>query len=154
MSRTFIVAACVPLLVGCSNSQRIQVASSDIPYSKQFTMQSGDALVFQLPDGKSVAVWCEKPKFGVMAAEQTTMSGLKTAWGERPFKRPEPLRQQVGPDTYVSAGWQSYIEQGSVTTIGDSTSEYELFVGDLRISIVEDLKATGSLPVTINFTKR
>jgi hypothetical protein len=90
----------------------------------------------------------------MMLAEQTTKSGLKTGWGERPFKRPKPLEQKVGPNSYVSAGWQSYTVQGAVTTVGDSTTEYELFVGDLRLSIVEDLKATGSLPVTMNVRRK
>src|SRR2546427_8439541 len=44
-------------------------------------MQKGDAHEFQLPDGKTVAVWCERPGFGMILGEQTTRSGLKTAWG-------------------------------------------------------------------------
>ena len=154
MPRVFLIVFLAVLLAGCSPSQRIQITSSDVPYSKQFQMREHDAYVFQLPDGKTVAVWCERPEFGFMAAEQATKSGLKTAWGERPFKRPKPLQKQVGPNSYESAGWQSYITQGSVTTTGDDTSEYELFVGDLRFSIVEDLQATGSLPVTINVTRK
>jgi hypothetical protein len=115
-------------------------------------MQEGDVYEFQLPDAKTVAVWCEKPAFG-MLAEQTTKSGLKTAWGERAFKRPESVKRQVGPNSYESAGWNSYIVQGVVRTIGGTSTEYELFIGRFRFSIIEDLRATGSLPVTILITR-
>jgi hypothetical protein len=117
-------------------------------------MHKGEAYEVELPDGKTVAVWCEQPKFAMMLAEQTTKSGLKTAWGERAFRRPESLMRQTGPNTYESAGWKSYIVQGVVTTSGDRTSEYELFVGDLRFTIIEDLRATDALPVTIKITRK
>src|SRR4051812_28666007 len=119
MVAAFVIAAFAVgagLLTGCSHPKRIEIASSEIPYSKQLQMQKGDAYVFRLPDGKSVAVWCERPRHIMMLAEQETRSGLKTAWGERPFKRPKAVRQQVGPNSYALAGWQSYIAQGSVTT--------------------------------------
>lgn len=142
------------LLVGCSRPQRVLIASSDVPFSKQLQMHKGDAYEFQLPTGKMVAVWCESPGSDIMMAEQTTKSGLKTAWGERPFKHPELLMKQVGPNSYESAGWKSYIAQGSVTTIGDTTSEYELFVDDFRFAIIEDIRASNSLPVTIKITRK
>lgn len=133
----------------------IQIASSDIPYAEQFKMRQGDAFVFHLPEGKTIAVWCERPPSMMMLAEQTTASGLKTAWGERPFVRPEPLEKQIGPNSYESAGWKSYISQGAVTTsTGTMTSEYVLYVDDLQFSIIEDLKATNSLPVTIRIIKK
>lgn len=134
ISRILSTAVSAALLVGCSSPQRVLVASSDVPFSKQLQMHKGDAYEFRLPDGKTVAVWCERPRFGIMLGEQTTKSGLKTAWGERAFKQPEPLMTQVGPNSYESAGWKSYIVQGTVATTGDRTSEYELFVGDLRSS--------------------
>src|SRR5437773_8676579 len=106
MPRFFSITVLAVLLAGCSSPQRVQVTSSDIPFSKQFKMQNGSAYEFQLPDGKTVAVWCEQPKFGMMLGEQTTKSGLKTAWGERAFKRPEPVRTQIAPNSYRLAGWQ------------------------------------------------
>ena len=154
MPRLLFIAILIPLFVGCSPSQREQVAASAIPFTKQVQMLKGDAYEFQLPNGKMVAVWCEQPEFGMMLGEQTTRSGLKTAWGERAFKHPEPLRRQIGPNSYESAGWKSYIVQGAVTTTGDRTSEYELFVSDLRFAIIEDLRATEALPVTIKITRK
>jgi hypothetical protein len=148
-----IIAVSLALLAGCSRAQRIQVGSADIPFLKQLQMQKGDAYDFQLPDGKTVAVWCVRSRFE-MAGEQTAKSRLQTAWGERPFERPEVLMRQIGPGTYESAGWKSYIAQGAVTTMGDRTSEYELFVGDLRFSIIEDLRASNSLPVTIKIKRK
>ena len=154
MMRFLSITLLVALLVGCSSPQRVQVGSSDIPFTKQFQMHKGNAYEFHLPDGKTVAVWCEQPDFVMTLGEQTTKSGLKTAWGERAFKQPEPLRQQIGPNTCASAGWKSYIVQGAVTTTGDRTSEYELFIGDLRFTIAEDLRATDALPVTIRITRK
>src|SRR6185295_17779987 len=106
--RTLLIIISIFGLSGCStprtgsHSQRVQVAASVIPFTKQLQMQKGDAYEFQLPDGKTVAVWCERREFG-MLGEQTTKSGLKTAWGERAFKRPESLMRQVGPNSYESA---------------------------------------------------
>jgi hypothetical protein len=154
MSRRLSIAVLLALFVGCSSPQRVSVASSDIPFSKQFQMQKGDAYEFRLPDGKTVAVWCERPGIGMMLGEQTTKSGLKTAWGERAFKQPEPVMKQISPNSYESAGWKSYILQGSVVTSGDRTSEHKLFVGDLRFAIIEDLRATDALPVTIKITRK
>lgn len=154
MPRLLLIALLTTLLIGCSHSQRVQVSASAIPFTQQLQMHKGDAYEFQLPDGKTVAVWCKRPEFGEMLGEQTTKSGLKTAWGERAFRQPEPLMRQTGPNTYESAGWKSYIVQGAVVTSGDRTSEYELFVGDLRFAIIEDLRATDALPVTIKITRK
>src|SRR5262249_47464578 len=152
MPRLLFITFLVVLIAGCSRSQRVPVVASAIPFTKQLQMKKGDAYEFQLPDGKSVAVWCEQP--GMMFGEQTTKSGLKTAWGERAFRRPESLMRQTSPNTYESAGWKSYIAQGAVVTSGDRTTEYELFVGDLRFAIIEDLRATDALPVTIKITRK
>src|SRR5690348_14294099 len=119
MPRRMFIVFLVTLCAGCSHPQRVQVTASAIPYTNQFQMQKGDAYEFQLPDGKTVAVWCEQPEFGMVLGEQTTRSGLKTVWGERALKQPESLMRQIGPNSYRSAGWKSYIAQGTVTTIGD-----------------------------------
>jgi hypothetical protein len=154
MTRLLLIALLTTLFVGCSRSQRVQVEATAIPFTQQLQMHKGDAYEFQLPDGKTVAVWCEQPGSDMMLAEQTTKSGLKTEWGERAFRRPELLMQQTGPNSCKSADWKSYIVQGSVVTSGDRTSEYELFVGDLRFAIIEDLRATAALPVTIKVTRK
>jgi hypothetical protein len=125
----------------------------EIPFERQLQMREGDALEFELPNGKTVAVWCERP--GLVLGEQTTASGLKTAWGERPFKKPEVVREQIAPNSYRLAGWKSYISQGAVTTsTGDQTTESLLYVGDLEFSIIENLRGTPSLPVTIRISKK
>ena len=51
-------------------------------------------------------------------AEQTTASGLKTEWGEEPLpKRPKPVYEQLGSNSYTISGWQSYISSEGVETI-------------------------------------
>lgn len=139
MSRLLLIALLPTIFFGCSHSQRVQVSASAIPFTQQLRMQKGDAYEFQLPNGKLVAVWCEQPGIDMMLmlGEQTTKSGLKTAWGDRAFNQRK-----------------SYIVQGSVVTSDDLTSEYELFVGDLRFAIIEDLRATDALPVTIKITRK
>jgi len=148
------MALLAAFVAGCSRTNQVPVTAAAIPFTTQLLMKKGDAYEFGLPDGKTVAVWCERPGFGVMLAEQTTKSGLKTAWGERAYKRPQLLMRQTAQNTYESAGWKSHIVQGAVRTAGDETTEYELFVGDLRFSIIEDLRATESLPVTIRVTRK
>ena len=66
------------------HSRVIKLIPTDIPYSAQFTMSDKDAIRCQLPGGKVVALWCHKDS---EAGEQTTASGLKTVWGERPVTR-------------------------------------------------------------------
>ena len=101
MPRLLFIALLTTLLVGCSRSQHLQVSASAIPFTRQLQMHKGEAYEFQLPDGKTMAVWCEQPEFGIMLGEQTTKSGLKTAWGERAFRRPESLMRHYLPIVLV-----------------------------------------------------
>jgi hypothetical protein len=128
----------------------IKVTEASIPFERQFEMREGDALQFELPNGKTVAVWCERATSPM--GEQTTASGIDAVWGERPFKHLKPRREQIGPNSYALSGWESYIGQGAVTTHGAETSEYELFIDEWRFSITKNLQATGALPVTIRVT--
>ena len=156
MFRFITLSLFAVLVAGCAPSRPSSlVAVSTIPFERHLQMREDDAYQFQLPGGKTVAVWCERPPAMMMMGEQTTASGLKTAWGERPFVRPESLEKQVGPNSYELAGWKSYISQGAVTTdTGAMTSEYVLYVADLQFSIIEDLKTTNALPVTIRIIKK
>jgi hypothetical protein len=138
--------------IGTSTSANlIKITGSAVPFEQQFEFREGDSYEFELPNGQTVAVWCERAAFQM--AEQTTASGLKTAWGERPFKRPEPKLERIGPNSYALSGWQSYISQGAVTTHGSETSEYELFIDEWRFAITESLRPTGKLPVVIRITE-
>jgi len=124
----------------------IKLSVNDIPYSSEVTMKKGDAVSYQLPSGKVVAVWCHK---SAELGEQRTASGLKTVWGEKPFKQPDIRWKHLANGSEQAAGWDSYIRQGSVITRGDETSEYILYVDQWQFSIIEDLRAKPSLPVTI-----
>ena len=107
-------------------------------------------LRFELPGGRSMAVWCEGGVKNSFAAEQTTDSGLKTSWGEKPFKHVGYQRVRL-PDGGTTFGeTNSYIKQGGVTTsTGEGTSTYQLFVDRWEFDIIEDLRAKEKLPVTI-----
>jgi len=130
------------------------VGGKDIPYRKQLVMKQGDAQCFILPNGKSIAVWCERPPFPTVG-EQRTASGLKTGWGEKPFVRPQIVWKAQADGSQVASGWDSYIEQGSVITHGSTqTSEYILYVGNWQFSIIEDLAAKPDLSVTIQVIER
>lgn len=148
-----ISIVCVALLAcataGCKDAPVVPVKTADVPYSHRFVMHEGDAYRFQLPGGKIIAVWCERPDFPI-GGEQSTASGLKTAWGERPFHQPELVMKRQPDGSEVADGWKSYIRQGSVITYtGKRTSEYILFVDKWQFSITEDLSAPHDLPVTI-----
>jgi hypothetical protein len=137
------------LFVGCQKVPEVLVGTADIPYSHRFVMHKGNAYNFHFPNGVIVAVWCEHASIGGMG-EQTTASGLKTGWGESPFKRPE-INWKRNPDGSETAGeWKSYIRQGPVITSGhDRATEYILFVDKWQLSIIEDLSAPHDLPITI-----
>lgn len=131
------------------------IAESQIPFEKQFSMEAGDALRFELPGGKIVAVWCEGGLQGLWAAEQTTDSGLKTCWGEVPFKHVGYKKVRKSRGSMELGETNSYIKQGAVITdTGKGTSTYQLFVAEWEFNIIEDLRAKGNLPITIRVTKR
>ena len=131
-----------------------KIAETQVPYQRKVTMDAGDALTFELPNGKSVAVWCEGGMMNFAAAEQTTACGLKTRWGEKPFKHVGYKREKQ-PDGSVHLGeTNSYIKQGVVSTRCGDTSTYQLFVDKWEFDIVEDLQGKEALPVTILVTER
>jgi hypothetical protein len=132
-----------------------KIADKEIPFQKPFTMEASDALRFELPGGKVVAVWCEGGAKSHWAAEQSTASRLKTSWGEEPFKQVGYKRQRQPDGRIVLGETNSYIQQGAVTTsTGAGTSTYQLFVDKLEFNIIEDLRAKEKLPVTIRVTRR
>jgi hypothetical protein len=132
-----------------------KIAETDIPFEKRINMDAGDALTFDLPNGKSVAVWCEGDKRNfIFAAEQTTASGLKTHWGEKPFKSVGYKREKQADGSTVLGETNSYIKQGPVITKGDKTTTYRLFIDKWQIDIIEDLQAKEELPVTIQIRKQ
>ena len=117
-----------------------KIDEPDIPYRKQFDMEVGDVLRFELPWGKQIAVWCGAGKMAFAAAEQATASGLKTDLGEAPFK---------------SCDEDSYIRFDSVTTdTRQRVSTYRLFIGRWEFDIVEDLESEDALKVTIRIVER
>ena len=130
-------------------AKSVEVKHADVPYLRAFDMKAGEAMTFTLPDGKTIAVWCKKsPGF----AEQTTNNGLKTQWGEQPFKQVE-LKWTTKPDGSVEVdGWDSYIKQGAVISRfserrkveHDEWSEYYLFEGKWQFTIIENLDAEGA----------
>jgi len=149
-----IIFSLSTLILGCGPSAPLTaVSAGDIPHTTHLTMKEGDAQRFQLPDGKEIAVWCERPGFPI-GGEQQTKSGLKTAWGERPFVQPELVLKMQPDGSEVVSGWKSYIEQGAVITRGSDTSEYILYENLWQFSITEDLRAASDLPVTIKIVSR
>ena len=156
MMRTLITISLAVFLAGCTRSQRAQVVLTGTTYTNQVRMQAGDSFEFHLPSGKTVAVWCVRPKtHWIFGAERTdAKSGLKTFWGERPFKKPGEVLQKIGTNCYAVVGWKSYITQFASLVEGDTARHYELLADGLRFSIVEDLKATNSLPVTIQVRRQ
>ena len=134
------------------DGRNIAVNQEQPPYASDFDMVAGDAYTFELPNEKTVAVWCVRDE-GI--AEQTTASGLKTRWGEQPFVRPKIRWKNHEDGGRVSDGWESYIESGGVSTSTRSkTSEYVLYVDGWKFSIIEDLAAEDRLPVKIRIVAR
>jgi hypothetical protein len=133
--------------------KKFTITEADLPYEKLLTMKEHDAVVFILPQQRSVSVWCYKPDDHFAVAEQTTKSGLKTEWGEKPWIRPRMKYKRIGENSYTGDGWDSYIQIGGVVTTGDKESDYTLYVDRLKVDIIEDLSATHALPVKIRVAK-
>jgi hypothetical protein len=133
--------------------QKLIVKEADLPYEKAFVMKEHDAVIFILPQQRSVSVWCYRPDDFFPLAEQTTKSRLKTAWGEKPWIKPRMKHKRIGNNSYAGDGLDSYIQMGGVVTTGDLQSDYTLYVDRLKINIIEDLSATNALPVKIRVAK-
>jgi HEAT repeat protein len=120
------------------------VKESSLPYSREFEMDCGDALRFELPNGKELAVWCSgTPIIGRSFGQ----GALTISYGEKPF-RSSPLRYRKMPDgTRVVEGDDSYIRSGGVTTSSDRPEwrQRDLFVGNYRILLVENKGEKGKL---------
>ena len=116
-------------------------------------MKEHDAVVFILPQQRSFSVWCYKADDLGFGAEQTTKSGLKTSWGEKPWINLRMKRKRIGVNSYTGDGWDSYIQMEGVVTTGDKQSDYTLYVDRLKINLIEDLSATNALPVRIRVDK-
>jgi hypothetical protein len=152
MLRALIMTVLAVAGIGCEQSQRTQVALTGTPFTNQLQMHVGDSCQYQLPSGKTVAVWCVRPRSLFGHPEQTdSKSGLKTVWGEAPFRKPKEILVKVGTNNnhYAVAGWKSYIVPSPVTINGDTSREYVLLADGYSIVIGEDLSAANCLPVTI-----
>ncbi|MGV3757328.1 MAG: hypothetical protein ACO1QS_18265 [Verrucomicrobiota bacterium] len=133
--------------------QKVTITEADIPFEKKLVLKENDAIVFILPDKKTFSVWCYRMDDRGFAAEQTTKSGLKTSWAEKPWIQLRSKWKDLGGGSYQGDGYDSYIEHGGVSTRLGETSDYTLYIHPLKISIIEDLKATNNLPVTIRMIK-
>jgi hypothetical protein len=149
MNRWFLSAVTTTVLFGASpigiadekpkkDPPKITVAADKTPFQKEINFAEGDCSIVVLPNGKEVALWVEKDRFPV--GEQKTKSGLQCMWGEKPFK--------------LETKTESYIEQGSVITTVDKTTEHELFIGDWQLSYINDLMSTPQLKVTVIVKQR
>jgi hypothetical protein len=133
--------------------QKIEVADSAIPFEKKLTMNEHDAVILILPDHKAVSIWCYRPDRMAMLAEQETKSGLKTTHAEKPWIMPRMKWKELGNGSFQGDGLDSYIEFGGVTTRAGDYSDYTLYVGQLKVNIIEDLTATNALPVTVKVSR-
>ena len=61
--------------------------------------------------------------------------------------------KDLGDGSFQGDGWDTYIEFGGVSTRADNYSNYTLYVGSLKLNIIEDLTATNALPVTVKITR-
>jgi hypothetical protein len=155
MLRAFLIALLTVAIVGCRQSQRTQVVLTSTPLTNQLRMQPDDSWEVRLPSGRTVAVWCVRPRSLLGHAEPTdSKSGLKTVWGEVPFRKPKEILAKAGTNShYAVVGWKSYISPGMVLVNGYATREYDLLADNCRLHIVEDSKATNCLPVTIRVAR-
>ena len=127
-----------------ATTPRVQVAS--VPFSRDLVLKAGDAYRLDLPNGKTVAVWCEN-RGGIARA----MRGhdLDLAYGEKPFQTLEyekiPLPEGNG---YTFGELISYIRSGGTEQSGDEF-EYILYVGGYRIGLKEKRAGDDHIPLTV-----
>ena len=151
MLRVLFITMLAAAVGGCSQSQRNQVTLTSTPFTNQLQMHSGDSCQFQLPSGRTVAVWCVRPKsFWGHPLPTDSKSGLETVWGEVPFRKPKEILIKVGTNNhYAVVGWKTYIAPSPVTIMGDTARQYYLLANNYHFLVTEDSRATNCLPVTI-----
>ena len=124
------------------------VKESSLPYTREFQMDCGDAMRFELPNGKELAVWCS----GTPVIGQAFGQGALTiSYGEKPF-RSSPLKYRKMPDgSRVVEGDDSYIRSGGVTTSSNRPAwcQRDLFVGSYCILLEEDEGKEGKLSLNV-----
>jgi HEAT repeat protein len=148
------------------SAERIEITANSIPFKREITLKSGDAVVLVLPNQKTLAVWCEKPSGilrdlnggragiplhclhqffptpGIVRIPREVSASLQ--YGEQPFTSLE--REEIAlPGGGTTTGeYKSYIRQGPVMegNLG-RTREYILYVNPYRISLDEQEVTTG-----------
>jgi len=124
-----------------------EVSFTDVPASRQIWLAPGTACIIRLPGGKTVALWCTRPR-GIAAVLDD--SDLTFHYGEVPFKTLESEEIRL-PDGGVTYGeYRSYIRQGPVIT-GENTREYVLYVDNYSLSVVSKNKGGSgkALPLMV-----
>lgn len=131
-------------IVRRATTQSVPVAS--VPFSHNLALKPGDACSFELPTGKTFAVWCEN-RGGIARAVRG--HDLDLAYGEKPFQTLEweriPLPEGNG---YTSGELISYIRSGGTIQSGDEF-EYVLYVGEYRIGLKEKGVGDDRIPVIV-----
>ena len=124
-----------------------RVKESDLPYSRSFELDCGNAIRLALPDGRELALWCS----GTPPIGQAMGNGeLMLSYGEKPF-RSSPLKYRNLPEggRWVE-GDDSYIRQGGVTTFSNRPGcQRELFVGNYRVLTDESPGKGGRLAMIV-----
>jgi hypothetical protein len=105
---------------------KIVVAADKTPFRKEMKLAQRETWNIVLPDGKAVTLWVAKDRLGL----GKTKSGLYCEWGK-----------------------EDHIQQGAVI-YSDKTVEHELFVGDWKLSYINDLESSPHLNITVVVTKR
>ncbi|MHB9048874.1 MAG: hypothetical protein ACYC35_23400 [Pirellulales bacterium] len=122
---------------------RVQV--SEVPFSRDFTLKPGDAYTFELPNGKTVSVWCEK---GGGIATALTGSDLDLQFGEKPFQTLDYERVPLPDGGYESGELVSYIRSGG-TSQRDDEFEYVLYVEEYRVGLKRKGTDDNRMPLAV-----
>jgi len=119
-----------------------------VPYTRKIALTPGGACSFTFPNGKTLAIWCDKhggflDPFGG--------GGMSLSYGEKPFK--ELKSEEVAlPDGGVTYGeYLSYIHSGGcITRSSEPGREYILFIdGAYRVSLREEGQKNNTLAVKV-----
>jgi HEAT repeat protein len=125
-----------------------RVKVSKVPFYHNIVLKPGDACTFELPNGKTVAVW-GLANTGIMAELKGNTVGF--GYGEEPFKKLEREEIQLPNGATTGGEYISYIRQGSVFDGGfGNPSEYILYVENYRISLKEKNLNSRNLPMTVS----
>jgi len=129
-----------------SEANSAAILISTVPFSHTVVLKPGDTYTFKLPNGKTIAVWCEK--YSEIMSSMFD-SDIDLCYGEKPFQKLEYERIKLRNGGYTFGELISYIRADCTIQSGDEFT-YILYVKEYRISLMKKGADDKRIPLIVS----